>query len=87
MQLRNNYPLLKEQGYEVISISADYDLQIFENTARLFPWEEKYCDGEGFDGENFKNYGVIGTPTFFMIDEEGVIEVREAQLQELTTSP
>jgi len=37
--------------------------------------------------EAFRDYGIMSTPTFFMIDEEGIIEAREAQLQELTTSP
>jgi Peroxiredoxin len=80
-QLKDNYEILKEKGYKVISVSADHDQSIFENTAKLFPWENKFCDGEGFEGENFKNYGVIGTPTFYII-ENGIIQGRHARLQD-----
>ncbi|MDL2243287.1 thioredoxin family protein [Bacteroidales bacterium OttesenSCG-928-J19] len=79
-QLKGNYRLLKEKGYEVISISADADMTIFENTAKQFPWQHKYCDGEGFEGVDFQNYGVIGTPTIYVIDKKGFIQGRYARL-------
>ncbi len=83
-QLIGNYPVLKGKGIEVISIAADSDQTIFENTSRNFPWPTKLCDLQGFEGENFKNYGIMGTPTFFLIDEKGVIQERYAQLQEIS---
>ncbi|GHT68616.1 hypothetical protein AGMMS50239_34060 [Bacteroidia bacterium] len=73
IQLRGNYPMLKEKGVEVISIAADRDEDTFRRNADLFPWADKYCDFKGFDGENFKNYGIVGTPTIFVVDKEGVI--------------
>lgn len=82
-QLRGNYSVLKEKGYEVVSVSADMDMDVFNNTAKLFPWEAKYCDGEGFEGDNFKNYGVIGTPTFYLIDKDGAIQGRYARLVDM----
>jgi len=78
--LRANYPLLKQKGVEVVSVSADRDKDVFNNTARLFPWTDKYCDLEGFNGINFKNYGVIGSPTFYLVDENKTIEGRYARL-------
>lgn len=79
-ELKKHYLQLQEMGYRIISISSDTDERIFRNTSDQFPWEEKYCDLQGFDGEDFKNYGVIGTPTIFIIDGEGIIQGRYARI-------
>jgi hypothetical protein len=79
-QLRGNYPLLREKGYQVVSVAADRDEQVFRNTSEGFPWMAKYCDFQGFSGTDFKNFGVIGTPAFYVIDEQGVLQGRYARL-------
>ncbi len=79
-QLIGNYSILQERGYDVISISADNDQTVYECHSRDFPWPEKLCDFKGFEGENFKNYGVIGTPTIYVIDEKGIIKGKYARL-------
>ncbi|MDL2257500.1 thioredoxin family protein [Bacteroidales bacterium OttesenSCG-928-I14] len=79
-RLKGNYSLLKERGYEVVSVSADNDMQIFDDTAKSFPWKDKYCDGEGFEGDDFRSYGVMGTPTFYVIDKKGIVQGRYARL-------
>jgi hypothetical protein len=83
MQLRANYPLLQERGLRVISIAADPDDETYRKNADLFPWTDKYCDFKGFPGENFVHYQVFGTPTIFVIDKEGIITGRYAQLTEV----
>ena len=82
-QLVANYPLLQEKGYEVISIAADNDPDIYQAIAETFPWKAKYCDGEGVEGKDFQNYGVIGTPTMYIIDKKGIIQGRAARLIDL----
>ena len=77
------YPQLIQQGYEVVSISADLDIYIYENYARKMPWKHKYCDFRGFDGKDFLNYGIIGTPTFYQIDEEGIVRGRYVQVEDI----
>jgi len=72
-QLVANYSVLKENGIEVISISSDNAQIVFEQHSKDFPWMKKLCDFKGVEGENFKNYGVMGTPTFFVIDATGII--------------
>ena len=67
-------------------ISADKDKNIFENTTQQFPWSNKYCDFAGFEGDNFKNYGVIGSPTIYLIDENKIIEGRYARLEDALAS-
>lgn len=80
-QLVGNYPLFKEKGIRLISVSADTDIQIFENTAKGHPWSDKYCDELGITGPNFRRYGVAGTPTLFVLDAGGRIVLRTAELQ------
>lgn len=80
--LRANYPLIKEKGYRVISIAADSDMQVFKNTAQAYPWQDKYRDAKGFLGEDFKNYGVIGIPTFYLMNENGILDGRYARLED-----
>lgn len=77
------YPKAKAEGYEVISIAADSDKEIFEHTSKAYPWEGKYCDLKGFAGKDFINYGVIGTPTFYLIDEKGTIRGIYAQVDDM----
>lgn len=79
-QLRGNYPVLKERKIRVISISADLDEETYKKTADTFPWEQKLCDFKGFDGVNFKNYAVVGTPTIYLIDDNGKITGRYSRL-------
>ncbi len=81
--LKGNYPLLKEKGYEVVSVSADMDADIFRNTAETFPWKDKLCDFKGFQGEDFQNYGVLGTPVFYLIDENGITTGRYTRIGDM----
>jgi len=64
------YPQLQEKSIRVVSIAADMDEKRFEEGIHNFPWQDKLCDFEGFSGENFSNYNVIGTPSFFVIDSD-----------------
>jgi len=62
------YPQLQEKDIRVVSIAADMDEKRYEEGIRNFPWQDKLCDFKGFSGSNFSNYNVIGTPSFFLID-------------------
>lgn len=82
-ELKSKYKLLTDNNIRVITISADVDRNVFVETATGFPWVDKLCDFKGFDGENFHNYGIVGTPTFILTDREGIVRGRYAQLREL----
>jgi peroxiredoxin len=71
-ELELHYPELKEKGVVVLTISADTDKMAYETASNTFPWMG-FCDFKGLSGENFKNYGVVGTPTIFVIDKNGII--------------
>lgn len=81
--LMQYYETLKNKGIRLISISADQDEQVFKFNSAPYPWKDKYCDYEGIDGINFKNYAVIGTPTMYLIGKEGKIEKRLGTIEEL----
>lgn len=82
-QLIAQYPALRSSGYRLITLSADTDRKLFEETAAAHPWADKYCDGKGFDGGNFRKYGVAGTPTLFVLDKSGKILTRAGGLPEI----
>ena len=81
-ELKKKYDLLKKQGCEVVSVSADTDQSAYKVTSVDYPWTAKYCDGEGFAGQDFQNYGIIGTPTIFVLDKKGIIQGRYARLED-----
>lgn len=64
------YPSLEEKNIRVIALSADSEKANVKKDKDRFPWVDTLCDLEGFAGENFTNYGVMGTPTFFLLDKE-----------------
>lgn len=66
LQLKANYRLLKEKGYEVVTVSVDMDERVFRNTSETFPSKGKSYDRKGFDGTDFRNYGVMGKPACYM---------------------
>jgi len=68
---------------QIVSISADADKAIFEKTASSFLWADKLCDLKGMGGQNFQNYGVMGTPTIYLIDKKGIIRAKGAKLEEV----
>lgn len=82
-QLPGNYENIKKKGVRIIAISADTDEKIFKARAGGFPWKDTYCDYQGRSGANFQNYGVLGTPTIFLIDKSGKVEAKMAGLDEV----
>lgn len=79
-ELKNNYSKLNKQNIRVISIAADRDQNVFNMNSSDFEWNDKLCDLKGVNGINFKNFGVIGTPTIIVIDENNNISGRYARL-------
>jgi peroxiredoxin len=82
--LSAHYKEINARGYRIISIAADREINNYKNVSNAFPWNEadRLCDLKGFAGENFKNYGVIGTPSIFVIDEKGKIELKFAKMKD-----
>ncbi|MDC8107180.1 peroxiredoxin family protein [Chryseobacterium sp. B21-037] len=81
--LSGKYDMLKSRGVHIISVSGDQAESLFKEKGKELPWEDKYCDYKGFEGVNFRNYGISGTPTVFLIDGEGKIIERRASLTDI----
>jgi hypothetical protein len=67
----------------VIAISSDTTDQGFEKKLKYHQWPDNYCDYKGITGDNFKNYGVLGVPTLFLLDKEGMIIEKTAMINEV----
>ncbi|GHV45370.1 hypothetical protein FACS1894180_7820 [Bacteroidia bacterium] len=81
-KLLDKRQLLGENGIRIISIAADVDKNLFAQTAQKITWRDNYCDFKGFEGENFVNYGVVGTPTLVLLDKDGIVRGRYAKVSE-----
>jgi hypothetical protein len=81
--LNEKYRILEDNRIRIISLAADVNKDLFEETAQKIAWKDNYCDFKGFDGENFVNYGVVGTPTFILIDNEGIVRGRYSRISEI----
>ncbi|MDR0733565.1 MAG: thioredoxin family protein [Dysgonamonadaceae bacterium] len=82
-EIAKRYPDLTKKGTRVISISTDESREVFEYHSKDYPWADKWCDFKGFNGENIKNYGIVGTPTIYLIDENGIILDRQSRIQDI----
>jgi peroxiredoxin len=80
--IKQHYSQLTQKGVQVISITSDTDQRIARLTMDALPWTEKLCDLKGFEGEYFKIYGVIGTPTIFVLDKDKIITGKFAHLED-----
>lgn len=81
--LKKNYQSLVAKNLKIISLSADTEESVYQKTIAEFPWSDNYCDFKGISGVNFKNYGVLGTPTMFLLDSKGIIIKKIATIDEL----
>ena len=87
-QLIKLYPTLKAQKVRIISISSDRDKSTFDRDVARFPWvdSDKLCDFKGFGGANFINYGVMSTPTLFLLDSDQRVIKRYALVTDIDFS-
>jgi len=81
--LKSNYQDLVGKGVKIITFAADTELDTYKTTAASLPWKDKYCDGQGMNGINFKNYSVMGTPTMFLLNGRGIIIEKLATVEQL----
>lgn len=82
-QLPQHYQRLKDTGFRIITLSADQNELVFKNASRDYPWADKYCDFEGMNGVNFKNYAIDATPTIYVLDKTGKIVNKLATMEQI----
>jgi len=83
IDLANKYKRFTEKKVRVIAISGDTTEQGFEKKLAYHQWPDNYCDFTGIGRNNFKNYGVLGVPTLFLLNREGIILEKTAMVEEL----
>lgn len=81
--LKKNYKSLAAKNLKIITLSADTEESVYQKTVTEFSWPDNYCDFQGINGVNFKNYGVLGTPTMFILDSKGIIIKKIATVDQL----
>ena len=64
---------------------GDKTEQGFQKKLAYHQWPDNYCDFSGMSGQNFSNYGVLGVPTLFLLDQEGTVLKKTAMVDELIT--
>jgi thioredoxin-related protein len=83
--LKSNYQDIVSKGIKIITFAADTEQETYKTTAASFPWKDNYCTFDGLSSVNFKNYAVLGTPTMFLLDNEGIIIEKMATVEQLLT--
>ena len=81
--LKTNFKFFTENNVRIISIAADTDENAFKAYAAGFPWEDKISDFKGFHAGNFKTYGVMATPTMFLLDKDNKIISRFSNVNDI----
>lgn len=84
-QLIKLYPTLKANNVRVVSISSDTNKERFSQDIARFPWpnSDKLCDLKGFGGQNFIDYGIMSTPTIFLLDANQKVIKRYALVADI----
>ena len=83
--LIKHYDEYSKKGYRIISIASDTQENNYQFYAATFPWDkaDRLCDFKGTAGINFKNFGIVGTPMIFVVNEKGVILGKYAKMKEM----
>lgn len=85
IEMREIYDKYKKQGFEIYQISFDNDEHFWKNSAENLPW---LCvhDDAGFASYNAVLYRVEKIPTFFLINRENEVVLRDEQIENLNKS-
>lgn len=78
-ELYHNYA---EQGFEIYQVSLDPNEQFWKTAASNLPW---ICvhDKNTVQSSHLRSYNVQSIPTYFLIDRNGDIALRDAQVSDL----
>lgn len=82
IQLRELYNKYKDRGFEIYQISYDIRENFWQMSASNLPW---VCvrDGEGVGSSNTVLYNIQQLPTYFLINKENEITLRDNQITDL----
>ncbi len=83
-QLFKYYPKWKanKKELEIIYVSVDTDKKAFDTVYANAPWKV-YADFKGWESQAVKDYHVIGTPSFFLLDKNRKIISRPKSIAQI----
>lgn len=70
--INQRYKELKDKKGEFIGVSLDRDESELTPYLKDIQWYN-YCDFKGYTSPPIRNYAIVGTPTFFLIDRDNKI--------------
>jgi len=82
--VRKNYELYHDKGFEVVGVSLDRDREALEKflVDEQTPWVTLH-DGDWKDNSVATYYGVMGIPTVILVDKDGKVVSTRARGEEL----
>lgn len=82
LYFRELYDSFSDRGFAIYQVSFDQDEHFWKTSAANLPWT---CvrETEGTRSELFKTYNITQLPTYFLIDREGSLVARDAQVKDL----
>lgn len=79
--VKRNYELYKDKGFDVVGISLDNertDLEKFLKDQKV-PWTCLFEEGAGWNNTNANYYGIMAIPAVILVDKEGKVVHLEAR--------
>lgn len=68
------YPLLEQKKVRVITITSALSQKEFLEDVNPYPWKDKIMDNTDYNKSLFRSFGIIGTPTMYLLDSDNVVK-------------
>ena len=75
--------LLEEKRIRIITITSASDKEEFLKEVTPFPWKDKIMDNTDYNKSFFRSFGIIGTPTLFLIDSDNIVQGKYSTIDAL----
>lgn len=84
MMLRDLYNKYAGKGFEIYQVSLDENEHFWKTNTAALPW---ICvrDGDGVQSSQLQIYNITRVPTYFLIDRENNLKLRDEQIKDLDT--
>lgn len=82
MQLRELYNKYHAQGFEIYQVSIDPDEHFWKTSVAALPWICVHSD-DGLNAAELGMYNVRDIPTYFLIDNNNVLQKRDVQIKDI----
>lgn len=80
--IKEYYNNFKKEGGEILAISLDFDEEAFKSATKDFPWFN-YTELNQWDTKAVLEYGVVSTPTLFLLDKDNNLVKKANHISEL----